>query len=275
MVDHDEVPVARFPAAVDDRAGRGGVDRRAVARRRCRCLVHAAPAPAERARDGPCTGQIRPADAASTVGRRPCAWAARIRSASAALATCSASISSASARPLLESCERSVSSAAGCCEIVRARRRAHRARRASARSRAAITAVSPCTRRAERLRLRARGLHLRLRVRHLGRDPAVLHADVGQVRDLVERVMHVRARRGRRRRRGLVGLVDVDEPTVERLHRRRVLPCRNARRFVWSVKSAFSASSRRWCSARSALERLPAQGASPTRASSARIRSLC
>src|SRR5689334_15239226 len=51
VVDDHEVPVPALPAAVDDRPGGGGVDGRAVADADVDALVHAAPAPAERARD--------------------------------------------------------------------------------------------------------------------------------------------------------------------------------------------------------------------------------
>src|SRR5207248_4666918 len=51
VVDHDEVAVAGFPAAVDDRPARGGPDRGAIADADVDALVHAPPAPAERARD--------------------------------------------------------------------------------------------------------------------------------------------------------------------------------------------------------------------------------
>ena len=53
VVDHHEVAVALLPAAVDDRAAGGGVDRRAVADADVDPLVHPSPAPAERARDRP------------------------------------------------------------------------------------------------------------------------------------------------------------------------------------------------------------------------------
>ena len=57
-----------LPAAVDDRARRGSVDRRAVTDADVDAFVHASPAPAERARHGPETGQIKPAG--TTVPRR-------------------------------------------------------------------------------------------------------------------------------------------------------------------------------------------------------------
>src|SRR5205085_1533037 len=53
VVDDDEVAVAGFPPAVDDRAGGGGMDRGPRARSDVDALVHASPAPAERARDRP------------------------------------------------------------------------------------------------------------------------------------------------------------------------------------------------------------------------------
>src|SRR6476661_6988850 len=63
VVEHDEVAVALFPAAVDDRSGRGGVNRRSVGDADVDALVHASPSPAERARD-------RPADRPDQPSRR-------------------------------------------------------------------------------------------------------------------------------------------------------------------------------------------------------------
>ena len=63
MVDHDEIAVARLPAAVDDRPGCCRMDRRAVADADVDALVHPAPAPAERAGD-------RPGDGPDQSGRR-------------------------------------------------------------------------------------------------------------------------------------------------------------------------------------------------------------
>src|SRR5258705_12965421 len=51
VVDHDEVAVSRLPTAVDDRARRRGLDRRAHSDSDVDPLMHAPPAPAERARD--------------------------------------------------------------------------------------------------------------------------------------------------------------------------------------------------------------------------------
>src|SRR5262249_59741340 len=53
VVDDDEVAVARLPAAVDDRAGGGGRDRRAHRHADVDPLVETAPARPERARDRP------------------------------------------------------------------------------------------------------------------------------------------------------------------------------------------------------------------------------
>src|SRR5205085_12420674 len=61
VVDHDEVAVALLPAAVDDRARGRGADRRAVRDADVDPLVHPAPAPAERTRDGAVDGPDQPA----------------------------------------------------------------------------------------------------------------------------------------------------------------------------------------------------------------------
>ena len=189
VVDHDEVAVARFPAAVDDRAAGGGVDRRAVADADVDPLVHAPPAPAERARDRALNRPDQPRRR-RRLRRRPLS---RLGGADPrgerALAACSASISSASARSAAVSVERSVSF---CCfddeRSLRAPTSSSRTARVWA-VRARITAVSPCTVRPELLRLLARGSDLRLGVRDLCCDRSVLRADVAQSLHVVDCVL--------------------------------------------------------------------------------------
>ena len=77
--------------------------------------------------------------------------------------------------------------------------------------------------RAQLLRLRALHLDRRLRLCDLLRDPVILLADVVQVLDLVDRVLDVRRAEDHVERRRLVGLVYVDEPLPEHVHRCRVL----------------------------------------------------
>src|SRR6266536_34514 len=63
VVDHHEVAVAGLPAAVDDAAGSGGVDRRAVWDADVDAGMEPAPAGAERARDRAAHGPDEPARA--------------------------------------------------------------------------------------------------------------------------------------------------------------------------------------------------------------------
>ncbi len=138
-------------------------------------------------------------------------------------AACSASISLASACSAAVSFDRSVSLL---CFVDARSPAAPTSSSLTARvcaARAEMIAVSPWTVARSFLVFARAALTCELRVPHLRRDPLVLLADLVQVLNLVERVLDRARAEDEVERRGLVGLVDVDEAPVQGADRCGVL----------------------------------------------------